>query len=153
MNVSRLRMPLLRILAVLAGGFLGGSIRYALTNGLRPAWRRELLDPFVDADSSYSAWHYFDPWLLAVNSIGVLVAVWLVLGVMNQRPSDDPWRLFWTTGTLGGLTTYSSLILQLGRMGHIDALAAIEAGLLSFLLAALAAYGGWKLSSQRGSRC
>jgi len=145
-------MTLLRILAVLTGGFLGGAIRFGLTTGLRPDWRRDLLDASESADAS-SAWRYFDPWLLAVNSFGVLLAVWLILGVMNQRPPDDPWRLFWTTGALGGLTTYSSLILQLGRMGHIDTLAAFEAGLLSFLVASLAAYGSWKLTRQRGSRC
>jgi fluoride ion exporter CrcB/FEX len=152
MNPSRLRLALLRILAVLAGGFLGGAIRFALTNGLQPGWRRDFLDAAIGADAS-SAWRYFDPWLLAVNSIGVLLAVWLILGVMNGRAPDDPWRLFWTTGALGGLTTYSSLILQLGRMGQIDTLAAFEAGLLSFLVASLAAYGGWKLTRQRGSRC
>jgi len=146
-------VPLLRILAVLAGGFLGGALRYALTNGLRPNWRRELLSPPSGTAASYSAWHYFDPWLLAINSTGVLLAVWLILGVLGQRPSDDPWRLFWTTGALGGLTTYSSLILQLGRMGQLDVTAAIEAGFLSFAVAALAAYGGWKLNAQRGSRC
>jgi len=152
MNPSRLRLTTLRILAVLAGGFLGGAIRFALTNGLRPDWRRDFLDAAIGADAS-SAWRYFDPWLLAVNSIGVLLAVWLILGVMNGRAPDDPWRLFWTTGALGGLTTYSSLILQLGRMGQIDTLAAFEAGLLSFLVASLAAYGGWKLTRQRGSGC
>ena len=67
-----------------------------------------------------SAWL---PWgTLAANWIGAF-AIGMCVGVFEQRSGLDPvWRLFWITGLLGALTTFSSFsaeviaLLQDGRL-------------------------------------
>ena len=95
----------LRVAAVLAGGVLGGFVRYLAT----------VVTVASDSRRNFThLWTAVDLRLLAVNSIGVFFASWALLGPLSSRTPDDPWRLFWTTGVLGGLTTYSSLILDVG---------------------------------------
>jgi CrcB protein len=57
------------------------------------------------------------PWgTLAANLIGGYV-VGLVIGLLEQHPQLHPaWRLFWVTGLLGGLTTFSSFSAELVQM-------------------------------------
>ena len=127
-----IRHLLPRLGAVAIGGFLGGALRYVVT-------------VIVGATSSSatvgSAWAYFDFRLLLINILGVAAAVGLVLGPLRQRPADDPVRLLWTTGALGGLTTYSSLLYELGRMWQLSAIDAVLGGVLSLGCGALAASG------------
>ena len=129
---------LVRLLAVLGGGFLGGALRYVILNDLSSAeGSRYGVYPAVSLANS------FDVRLFAINTFGVFIATWLLLGRMGNSSPDAPGRLFWTTGVLGGLTTYSSLIAELGAMwgqnrgvavlfGTLSVGAACVAGLLAY---------------------
>ena len=57
------------------------------------------------------------PWgTLAANWIGALV-IGICVGVFEQRTQLDPvWRLFWITGLLGALTTFSSFSVEVITM-------------------------------------
>ena len=57
------------------------------------------------------------PWgTLAANWIGALV-IGICVGVFEQRTQLDPaWRLFWITGLLGALTTFSSFSVEVIAM-------------------------------------
>ena len=140
MNLAPIRQLLPRLGAVAAGGFLGGSVRYVVTVLLGATTLHSDID---------SAWSSFDFRLLLVNSLGVALAVVLVLGPLRQRPADDPLRLLALTGGLGGLTTYSSLIFELGRMWQTSPSAAVVGGLVSLGCGAIAAAGAVLLVRQR----
>ena len=140
MNLAPFRQLLPRLGAVAAGGFLGGSVRYVVTVLLGATTLHSDID---------SAWSSFDFRLLLVNSLGVALAVVLVLGPLRQRPADDPLRLLALTGGLGGLTTYSSLIFELGRMWQTSPSAAVVGGLVSLGCGAIAAAGAVLLVRQR----
>lgn len=142
MKAARFSLPLLRLFAVAGGGALGGLLRYLIT--VSSAATGSTFD-------TLRPWHSFDVRLLAINSGGVLVASWLLLGPLKDRPSDDLWRLFWTTGALGGLTTYSSLMFNLGHLWQAQPATAVLAGLLSLGLGGLAVVAGWWLA-RRGAR-
>ena len=134
MLVSRRFPILLRVAAVTLGGLLGGALRYVVTVGLS--------GPNEVLSATTSPWETFDWSLLAVNSIGVFLAVSLLFGWCGNRPSDDPLRLFATTGVLGGLTTYSSLCLNLVHMWQNSPGAALGGLSLSLTVAALATASG-----------
>lgn len=54
------------------------------------------------------------PALLLVNTLGAGL-----LGVVVARPPlPAPWMPALTTGLLGGLTTFSTLVVQAGTLGH-----------------------------------
>lgn len=57
------------------------------------------------------------PWgTLAANLIGGYL-VGLVIGGLQQYPELSPaWRLFWVTGLLGALTTFSSFSIEVVEM-------------------------------------
>ena len=53
---------------------------------------------------------------LAANLIGGY-AIGLVVGLLEQHPELHPaWRLFWVTGLLGALTTFSSFSAEMVEM-------------------------------------
>ena len=154
MNTRRPGPLLHRLCAVALGGLMGGLLRYIVTVTTRSpvvnvhgfGWVAQTpLQPIQ------SAWTLFDLRLLVINSLGALLATWLLLGPLAQRPADEPWRLFWTTGVLGGLTTSSSLMLDLGRMWQIEPSTAILGALVSLGLGATGAAVGWLLA-RHGSR-
>ena len=57
------------------------------------------------------------PWgTLAANLIGGYV-IGVIVGLLEQHPELHPaWRLFWVTGLLGGLTTFSSFSAEMVEM-------------------------------------
>lgn len=132
MNLIRTRQILPRLGAVALGGFVGGALRYVVT---------VVLGSTSDASTAKSAWSYLDVRLLLVNSLGVAVAVFLVLGPLRTRTADDPLRLLIMTGGLGGLTTYSSLLYEIGRMWQSSPVDGALGGILSLGCGALAAVG------------
>jgi fluoride ion exporter CrcB/FEX len=129
---------LVRLLAVLGGGFLGGALRYMIltdftfttATGFGVYLKPSSLSDFLDIR------------LLVINTVGVFVATWLLLGGMGNSSPDAPGRLFWTTGILGGLTTYSSLIGELGLIWGDSRLLAVLVG----IIALGAAYGAGLLA-------
>ena len=117
---------LVRLLAVLGGGFLGGALRYMILTDLTSASAaRYGVYPVPSLADS------FDLRLFVINTVGVFIATWLLLGPMGNSSPDAPGRLFWTTGVLGGLTTYSSLIGELGAIWGLNRGVAVLIGGLS----------------------
>jgi CrcB protein len=54
------------------------------------------------------------PWgTLAANLIGSLLAGFLIVWLESRGPSGVLWRAFLMVGVLGGLTTYSALMVEL----------------------------------------
>ena len=137
-----------RMLRIALGGALGTALRLlvgvlvtgGLVLGARPP------GPFV---------------LLGINTLGAgLLGV-----VVARRPLPDRWMPALTTGVLGGFTTFSTLVVQAGSLGHDAGLVAPGSarmtgaglGLVAAFLAAsiglgLAAYVIGRGIGQRGGR-
>ncbi|MDE3081819.1 MAG: CrcB family protein [Acidobacteriota bacterium] len=72
------------------------------------------------------SWTSHVPWvLLAINFIGVYLAVVLLRGILRHHDPNDPMRLLLITGLLGGFTSYSSLYVSLGEIWHLSVLASV----------------------------
>jgi len=113
-------------LALVAGGGIGASLRYALS-----IW--------VDQRFSSSF-----PWgTLSVNFVGCFL-IGLLITALDQRGLTSPaLRLFLITGVLGAFTTFSTFsmeTLQLIEFGRLPLAAANMAGSVGVCL--LAAYTG-----------
>jgi len=52
--------------------------------------------------------------LLAVNVVGAALLGW----ALARRPLPETWMPALTVGVLGGLTTFSTMIVQAGTLGH-----------------------------------
>ncbi|MES3629363.1 MAG: CrcB family protein [Longimonas sp.] len=111
-------------LAVMAGGAVGGGLRYALI----------LLAPYEPGDI---------PWIIfAENIAGAFLLGWIGRWLMHAHPRHIYFRLFLTTGLLGSFTTFSTYALDLvylvesGR--SLVALGYASASMILGLLAALA---------------
>jgi CrcB protein len=119
--------------AVASGAALGALGRWALGLGLNHLWPQMPLGT------------------LAANLIGGY-AVGVAVGIFAQQPALAPeWRLFFITGVLGGLTTFSTFsaevvqAAQAGRLGWALAIAASHlAGSLLLTAAGLASVGAWR---------
>lgn len=109
------------LIALLVGGFVGTVLRALVAD----AWAH---DP--------SAW----PWAtLVVNVAGALV-LGLVVALLRTRPTASLyWRPLLGTGLCGGLTTFSTLQLELVRMADVDAVGLAAAYLAVSLVLGLAA--------------
>lgn len=112
------------LLAVFLGGALGTLARAALSETLAP-------DP--------ASW----PWAtLLANVAGAFLLAWVVTR-LPDHPRTARWRAFAGPGLCGGLTTFSTLQLELVRMVEADRLAlalgyaaaSVAAGLLAARLA------------------
>ncbi|MEO6518193.1 MAG: fluoride efflux transporter CrcB [Pseudoxanthomonas sp.] len=80
---------------VMAGGALGAAGRFWLSGSLL----RQL--------------GYGFPWgTLAVNLLGSLLAGFLMVWLEGRGPSALYWRAFLLVGILGGLTTFSALMVE-----------------------------------------
>jgi fluoride exporter len=82
---------------------------------------------------------------LSANWVGGLL-IGIIAGYLTARPDISPvWRLFWVTGLLGGLTTFSTFsaesvgFLERGQWGLLLAHSALHL----FGSVALAAVGFW----------
>lgn len=83
--------------------------------------------------------------LLAINTIGA----GLLGFVAVRRPLPDRWMPALTVGVLGGFTTFSTLVVQAGTLGHDAGLVAADSarmtgaglGLVAVLLAASVGLG------------
>lgn len=75
--------------------------------------------------------------LLAINVLGAGLLGW----ALERRPLPDRWMPALMTGVLGGLTTFSMLILQAGTLGHDAGLVAPDSARMTATgLALVAAY-------------
>jgi CrcB protein len=109
------------ILAIGTGSFIGGILRY-------------LLSQFLQAKVASS----FPYGTLAVNIIGCFL-IGVVFGFVDRGNLSNDWKLFLATGLLGGFTTFSAFSIEtlaLFREGQtLSAFAYIAASVLVGLLA------------------
>jgi len=120
--------------ALLAGGGIGASLRYALS-----IWvDQRLVAGF--------------PWgTLLVNLVGSFLIGLLVTGLDQRGLSSPALRLFLITGVLGAFTTFSTFSLETVRLidaGRLPLAAANMAG--SVLVCLLAAIAGIALARSLG---
>jgi fluoride ion exporter CrcB/FEX len=72
------------------------------------------------------SWTSHIPWvLLAINFVGVYVAVVALRGPLKHHDPNDLTRLFVITGLLGGFTSYSSLYVSLAQIWHLSVVASV----------------------------
>lgn len=84
-----------QLLLAMAGGALGSGLRFAIG--------ASLLQRFGGGF----------PWgTLAVNLVGSFVAGFLMIWLDARGPSSWPWRALLIVGVAGGLTTFSSLMME-----------------------------------------
>ena len=107
-------------LAICAGACIGALLR----------WR---LGVWLNTGGAWISWG-----TLAANWIGALL-IGICVGVFAHHSTMDPiWRMFWITGLLGALTTFSSFsaelvaLLESGRL--VRALASASLHLMGSLL-------------------
>jgi CrcB protein len=102
-------MNLSLLLVVMAGGALGAGLRFVIGH--------------------YAMLHWGDrlPWgTLVANLVGAFAAGALLVWLDDRGPTGTVLRAFLLVGLLGGLTTYSALMLEsllLVRGGRAEALA------------------------------
>ena len=114
------------IILIGAGSFIGGISRYLLSLLIQA--RTVSLFPFHT---------------LIVNIVGCFF-IGIVLGIFDKGQISYEWKLFFTTGILGGFTTFSAfsseafILFKNGNAGY--ALLYILASVLLGLLATYAAY-------------
>ena len=122
---------------VLAAVFAGGALGTLARAGVAEALGRD--DP--------SSW----PWAtLTVNLAGAFVLGWVVARLLRAPGADPRLRPLLATGLCGGLTTFSTLQLELVELVRADAwttaagyaAASIVLGLLAVLAGRAAAGGG-----------
>lgn len=96
---------MINLLVVCAGGALGSGVRYAIAQWTQAQWGISLpIGTFL------------------VNAIGSF-AICFVAAVAGRTLAFSPLTyLFFTTGILGGFTTYSAFNLELVRFASADAL-------------------------------
>ncbi len=125
----RPRQLALAISATAAGGFVGTLLRAWLTG----------LEHLPNPNGPVS-WPREIPWvLLAINFAGVFVAARLLRGRLRRRDPNDIARLLIITGFFGGLTSYSSLYVDLAAIWHVcvgGCLAVLAGAILSGVFAA-----------------
>lgn len=62
--------------------------------------------------------------LLVINVLGAFLLGWALV----RRPVPDRWMPALVTGVLGGFTTFSTMIVQAGTLGHAAGLVAPGSG-------------------------
>jgi CrcB protein len=117
MNPSTLRILLL----VMAGGALGAGTRH-----LVGAW---MLRQFT------SAWPVAT---LTVNLAGAFLAGLVFAWLESRGPMALPWRAFLIVGVLGGMTTFSALMLECLLFARTDRPGMVAAYLALSLVGGLA---------------
>jgi fluoride exporter len=119
------------LLAIGAGSFIGGVLRYLLTLFVQS--RATIAFPFGT---------------LAVNLIGCFL-MGLLFALLSKSALGAEWRLFLVTGILGGFTTFSAFSLESVHMlqtaQYGQAMLYILASVLLGLLATFAGIGLAKL--------
>ncbi|HEY0335286.1 MAG TPA: fluoride efflux transporter CrcB [Stenotrophomonas sp.] len=83
------------LMLAMAGGALGSGLRYAIGTSLLQRFGAGF------------------PWgTLTVNLLGSFVAGFLLVWLDARGPSSWPWRALLIVGLMGGLTTFSSLMME-----------------------------------------
>jgi len=135
--MKRLTLPWSRLGLVFLGGTLGTLLRVAILTVSKPR--------SSDGLFSTTSWTGEIPWrLLVINSVGVLLASYALAGPL-RHPAKADFRAFFLPGVLGGLTSYSALILA-ERAIYLKCPGGAVATLIGVLLVAVfAAILGYRL--------
>jgi fluoride ion exporter CrcB/FEX len=129
------RAMLTGIWAVGLGGFVGSFLREWLVQS--------------NGHSHTDVLHTV-PWtLLGVNAFGVALAVYLLCRLFSHQSFLDPARLFLITGFLGGLTSYSGLLLSLYAIWQVRPSLAISVGLGAIVSGVIAGRIAMTLAGRR----
>lgn len=106
---------------VMTGGALGAAGRFWLGGALLRQWGAGF------------------PWgTLAVNLIGSFLAGFLVIWLEGRGPSAIYWRAFLIVGIMGGLTTFSALMVECLLFARSDRNGLVPLYLAASLVAGLA---------------
>ncbi|MCZ7641846.1 MAG: fluoride efflux transporter CrcB [Pseudorhodoplanes sp.] len=105
--------------------FLGGGIGSAMRHGVNLAGSRWLGTAFP-----YST--------LIVNIVGSLAVGLLAAYFAFKGEASQPWRLFFTTGVLGGFTTFSAFSLDVAALYERGDLVLAAAYILASVIFSLA---------------
>ena len=82
------------LLAVGAGSFVGGVARYLVSLAIRPG----------------AITHF--PWNTFIVNIAGCFLIGIAFGFFERGTTSHGWRLFITTGLLGGFTTFSAFSIE-----------------------------------------
>ena len=119
-----------QLLLVMAGGALGAAGRFCLGGALLRSFGNGI------------------PWgTLAANLIGSFAVGFIAVWLEGRGPSALYWRAFLIVGVLGGLTTFSALMLEallFARAQRNDLLLAYLGGTL--VAGLLLVWAGWRLA-------
>ncbi|MEQ4573527.1 MULTISPECIES: fluoride efflux transporter CrcB [Gammaproteobacteria] len=108
------------LLLAMAGGALGSGLRFMIGSSLLQRFGAGF------------------PWgTLAVNLLGSFVAGFLMAWLDARGPSSWPWRALLIVGVMGGLTTFSSLMMECLVFARTDRSPMIALYLAITLLAGL----------------
>ncbi|WP_434031221.1 fluoride efflux transporter CrcB [[Pseudomonas] boreopolis] len=108
------------LLLAMAGGALGSGLRFMIGSSLLQRFGAGF------------------PWgTLAVNLLGSFVAGFLMVWLDARGPSSWPWRALLIVGVMGGLTTFSSLMIECLVFARTDRSPMIALYLAITLLAGL----------------
>ncbi|WP_434211781.1 fluoride efflux transporter CrcB [[Pseudomonas] boreopolis] len=108
------------LLLAMAGGALGSGLRFMIGSSLLQRFGAGF------------------PWgTLAVNLLGSFVAGFLMVWLDARGPSSWPWRALLIVGVMGGLTTFSSLMMECLVFARTDRSPMIALYLAITLLAGL----------------
>ena len=137
-----LSLPPRRLVAAGALVLVAGAAGTALRDAALTWW------PAATAPSA--SWPAIIPWTLTIiNTIGVVVAVRLLRTFLRAHDPNNPWRLLWITGFLGGFTSYSSLVAAWAVAWHRSVIAGLVEATLSVALGVLAAEVSLRWRSHR----
>jgi fluoride exporter len=106
--------------AVAGGGALGTLVRAELLRLQTSPGGGAVTRSGASLALPHSWTSYIPWWLLAINTVGVLLAALALAGPLRGRSPEDEWRLFVVTGALGGLTSYSSLIRDVAAIRSVS---------------------------------
>jgi CrcB protein len=124
------------LLLAMAGGALGSGLRFAIGSSMLQRFGAGF------------------PWgTLTVNLLGSFVAGFLMVWLESRGPSSWPWRALLIVGVMGGLTTFSSLMMECLVFARTDrsSMIALYLGVTlvaGLLLVFLGARTGWALLSR-----
>lgn len=80
---------------VMLGGALGAAARFAIGSHLLRAFGNGF------------------PWgTFAVNLLGAFLVGWIAIQLVDRAPTAEYWRAFLIVGCIGGMTTFSALMLE-----------------------------------------
>lgn len=114
--------------AAAIGGAIGATVRFLVNQSLRP-------------DPGSFPWHTTLVNLAGCFAIGACAA-WFE----TRIPAASGWRVFWMTGVLGGLTTFSAFGLDFFRLLRAGNVGAAWASVALQVFAGLCAVAlGWRL--------